>query len=79
MKQKIKLFWIKKKPPSISVHLVSDIIKGLEQLEDLVATTDPLRPHASTDEWEVTSGLMRNQKLLRFLKTGIDKAYGTVR
>ena len=61
------------------VNRVSKIIERLEQVEDLVATTEPLRPHASTEEPEVTSGLTRNQKRLRYLKGGIDKAYGTVR
>ena len=35
--------------------------------------------HASTDEREVASGLMRNQKRLKHLKTGMEKAYGMVR
>ena len=51
----------------------------IERLEDLVVTTEPVRPHASTDYWEVASKLMRNQKRLRYLRTSIDKANGTVR
>ena len=58
---------------------VNCVSKIIEQLEDLVATTEPPRPHVSTEEWEVTSGLMRKQKRLRYLKGGIDKAYGTIR
>ena len=56
-----------------------DIIERLEQLEDLVATTKPLRPHAANNQQEVTCRSMRNQKRLRYLKAGIDKAFGMVR
>ena len=31
------------------VNRISDIIERLEKLEDLVATTEPVRPHASND------------------------------
>ena len=31
------------------VNRVSDIMERLEKLEELVATTHPVRPHASTD------------------------------
>ena len=41
-------------------------------------TTKSLRPHASTDKQEVISGLLKHQKQLKYLKTGIDKAYGWV-
>ena len=49
------------------------------RLEDLVVTTEPVRPHAATDHREAASGLMRNQKRLRYLKTSLDKAKGTIR
>ena len=58
--------------------MVLEIIELLEQLENLVTTTEPLRPHASTDKWEVTSGLLKSQKQVTSLKSGIAKAYGTV-
>ena len=57
------------------VNRVSDI----EKLEDLVATIEPVRPHASTDHWEDASGSMRNQKRLRYLKTSLDKAKAAIR
>ena len=40
------------------VNCVSEIIKRLEELEDLVATAKCLRSRASTDEQEVTSSLI---------------------
>ena len=61
------------------VSWVLETIERLEQLEDLVTTTEPLRPHASSNEREVTSGLMRNQERPRHLKNGINKDCGTVR
>ena len=60
------------------VNRVLEIIAQLEQLEDLVMTTKPLRHHAF-DEREVTSGLLKNQKQLKYMKSGVDKSYGTVR
>ena len=47
------------------VNCVLEIIEQLEQLEDLIVTTESLRPRASTDEREVTSELLKNQKWLR--------------
>ena len=61
------------------VNRVSDIMERLEKLEDLGATTEPLRPHVSTDPKEAGSGLMRNQKRLKYLKTSLDKANATIR
>ena len=61
------------------VNRVSDIIEGLEKLEELVATTEPVRPHTSTDHREAASGSMRNQKQLKYLKSGLDKAKATIR
>ena len=61
------------------VNCVSDLIEKLEKLEDLVATTEPVRPHASTDHREAASGLMRNQKCLKYLKTSLDTAKATIR
>ena len=55
---------------------VEDLI---ERLEDLVATTEPVSPHTSTDHREAASGLMRNQKWLRYMKTSLDKAKRTIR
>ena len=48
------------------------------KLEDLVATTEHLRPHAS-DEREVARGLLKEQKKLRHMKIGVNKAYSMVR
>ena len=42
------------------VNRVSDIMERLEKLEDLGATTEPLRSRVSTDPKEASSGLMRN-------------------
>ena len=61
------------------VNRVSDLIEKLEKLEDLVATTEPVRPHASTDHREDASRSMRNQKWLRYLKSTLDKAKATIR
>ena len=61
------------------VNRVSDIMERLEKLEELVATTEPVRPHASTDHREAASGSMRNQKRLKYLKTSLDKAKATIR
>ena len=61
------------------VNRVSDIMERLEKLEDFGATTEPLRPHVSTDPKEAASGLMRNQKRLKYLKTSLDKANATIR
>ena len=61
------------------VNRVSDIMERLEKLEDLGVTTEPLRPHVSTDPKEAASGLMRNQKRLKYLKTSLDKANATIR
>ena len=61
------------------VNCVSDLIEKLERLEDLIATTEPVRPHASTDYREAASGSMRNQKRLKYLKASLDKANATIR
>ena len=61
------------------VNRVSDIMERLEKLEELVVTTEPVRPHASTDRREAASGSMRNQKRLKYLITSLDKAKATIR
>ena len=61
------------------VNRVSDIMERLEKLEEPVATTEPMRPHASTDPKEAASWSMRNQKRLKYLKTSLDKAKATIR
>ena len=61
------------------VNRVSDIMERLEKVEDLGVTTEPLRPHVSTDPKEAASGLVRNQKRLKYLKTSLDKANATIR
>ena len=53
---------------------VSDLIEKLQRLEDLVAITYAVRPHASTDHREAASGSMRNQKWLKYSKASLDKA-----
>ena len=55
---------------------VKDLIR---RLEDLVATPEPVRPHASDDYQEAVSRSIRNQKRLRYLKTTLDKAKATIR
>ena len=60
------------------VNRVSEIIERLGELEDLVATTESLRPPASKDR-EVTSEMMKNDKRLRHLKDSMDKAIAKVR
>ena len=60
------------------VNCVSDILDRLEKLEDLVASTEPVRLHPSADHREAASGLMRNQKRLRYLKTSLDKTKGRI-
>ena len=61
------------------VNCVSDIMERLEKLDDLGAATEPVWPHVSTDPKEAASGLMRNQKRLKYLKTSLDKAKATIR
>ena len=60
------------------MNRVSDIMERLEKLEDLGAATESVRPHVSTDPKEAASGLMRNQKRLKYLKTSLDKAKATI-
>ena len=61
------------------MNRVSDLIKQLERQEDLVATTEPVRPHASTIHWEAASEWMRIQKWLKYLKASLDKAKATIK
>ena len=61
------------------INRVSDIMERLEKLEDLGAATEPVRPHVSTDPKDASSGLMRNQKCLKYLKTSLEKAKATIR
>ena len=49
------------------------------RLEDLVATTRPVRPHASTDRREAASGSMGNQKRPLYLRASLDKVKGKIR
>ena len=44
---------------------VSDFIERLKKLKDLLATTEPLRPDASTVHWEAASAFMRIKKRLK--------------
>ena len=50
------------------VNRVTDIIERLEKLEDLVVTTEPVRPHASTDHREAASVSMRKSERVQVLK-----------
>ena len=67
-KQKIKLFWIQEKTVfDKPLSCTLDIIEMLEQLEDLVAIVEPLRPHASTNEWKLPV-VDEKPERLRYLK-----------
>ena len=60
------------------MNRLSDNIERLQELEELVATIEPVRPHASSDHQEDTSGSMRDENQLKYFKTILDKAKATI-